>query len=137
MNPSEKLLLIYDGDCPVCRYYCEGLTTEKEAGELERIDFRRDDCWENYALPDGASPLNGGVKVSFNPDQAILFRRGGQIYQGGEALYQLNRVSRHRARFQLCFKGLFFHKWIACACYPVLRLTRNLLLKMMKKKQKN
>ena len=127
-SDKEKLLLIYDGDCPVCRYYCEGLSVNSDACNLELMDFRRDGSWENNL---GRSSDNNSTS-DYNPDRAILFKRGAHVYQGGEALHQLNKISVHSGVLSRFFSLMFCRSGFSRAIYPAFRWVRDMWLKITK-----
>ena len=122
-DTKEKLRLIYDGDCPVCRYYCEGLDVDSDAFELELIDFRK------AGTPE-ANTYKNRVPEACDPDKNIIFKHGDRVYQGGDALHQLSKLSVHRRAFPRAlarvFRSLRFSRYI----YPVLRLARDVLVSL-------
>ena len=122
-KPKEKSLLIYDGDCPACRFYCQGLEVDgDEAGgvnadNVELVDFRKDDSWKT------------NLTVNCNPDKTMLLVRGNEVYQGGDALHQLTKVSAHRSGFVRALALVFRSPGFSRLSYPVLRLIRDFLVK--------
>ena len=122
-KPKQKSLLIYDGDCPACRFYCQGLEVDGDeaggvkAADVELVDFRKDDSWKT------------DLTLNCDPDKTMLLVRGNEVYQGGDALHQLTKVSAHRSGLVRALALIFRRRGLARLIYPVLRLMRDALVK--------
>ena len=122
-KPKQNSLLIYDGDCPACRFYCQGLEVGGDgaggvkAAEVELVNFRKDESWKT------------SLTVNCDPDKTILLVRGNEVYKGGDALHQLTKVSVHRSGLVRALSFIFRRRGLARLIYPVLRLMRDALVK--------
>ncbi|MBQ0799684.1 MAG: DUF393 domain-containing protein [Porticoccaceae bacterium] len=122
-KPKEKSLLIYDGDCPACRFYCQGLEVGGDeaggvkAADVELVDFRKDDSWK------------ADLTLNCDPDKTMLLVRGNEVYQGGDALHQLTKVSAHRSGFVRALALVFRSRGLSRLSYPALRFIRDILVK--------
>lgn len=97
--------LIYDGDCPFCRWYCRRFESA-----VTLVDFRRGG---------DALHLPGGC----DPDRALVLEMGGEHYTGAEALWRLAHAAG-RAGGKLNF-WLFGNRRLGTLMYPLLRTLRN------------
>lgn len=97
--------LIYDGDCPFCRWYCRRFEPA-----VTLVDFRRGG---------DALKLPGGC----DPDRALILEMGGEHYIGAEALWRLAHAPG-RPGGNLNF-WLFGNRRLGTLMYPLLRALRN------------
>ena len=120
----QQLLLIYDGDCPLCRNFVAAQRLQQQFGELTVLDARN--------LPEQA-PLvltelqHKGLIVN----QSMLIRVDGRWLEGAEVLQLLASVNEPdwRNKLWLCW---FQSAGRARFSYPLLRAGRNFLLKLLK-----
>lgn len=99
---SGDWLLIYDGACPFCRWYCQ-----RFAGAVTLVDFR--------------APGAARLPADCNPDRALLLDTGAAVVSGAAALRVLASSAAARRLDRLLFGGEIRGR----ALYPVLRALRN------------
>lgn len=120
----QQLLLIYDGDCPLCRNYVAAQRLQKQFGELTLLNARD--------LPEQAPLLlaelhHRGLIVN----QSMLLRVDGRWLKGAEVLQLLASLNEASWRNRLWLYW-FQSAGRARFSYPLLRAGRNLLLKLLK-----
>jgi predicted DCC family thiol-disulfide oxidoreductase YuxK len=121
----NKLTLIYDGDCPICGYYCRRLHIEESIGHLKLIDAR-----VNYNQ--AKVILSQYEKVDLNKGFVLIIDQ--QLYWGDKAIHALASISSRSNMFNRINYYLFKSKFFAKYSYPVLVTLRFLLLKLLGKK---
>ncbi len=117
-------VLLYDGDCPVCREYLSLLEIRRLAGEVRPLDAR--------SRPDLVAVLRAaGYEIN---DGMVLVRDGGIVF-GGTALSLIAQLAvppgeRPRLVNRLT-AGLFRTPLLGPAVYRLLTLGRRLLLRCL------
>lgn len=122
-NPEkEEVLLVYDGECPLCRAGANNFcVNENNEGRLNRINKR--------AVND--HPVIAEIRQQqLNLDRGMVLKYQGKLYQGAEALHVMSRISTGNSWAARCSKALFRTRFMAYACYPFLRFARNMLIRM-------
>ncbi len=123
---QNKILLIYDKECPVCRYYCRGIQIRKTVGQLKIVNAR-----ENSEIMDEVT------RQGLDIDEGMVLKMDKRFYAGSDAIHMLALISTHSGRLNRLNYWLFRSKTVSACLYPVLRFCRNLLLKMLGKTRIN
>ncbi len=121
-----EILLVYDKECPICNAYCQIVRIRETVGDLKIIDARE----KSEVL---AEITARGLDI----DKGMVLKMGGQFYYGSDAMHALALIS---GRSGLCNRlnyWIFRSKSVSSWVYPVLRLFRNLLLKLLGKTKIN
>ena len=113
----KGVILVYDGQCPMCSVFSQRLKLVKAAGDLELVDARSD----HYLLPELKRR-----HINLNKGMVVLVE--GEIYQGVEATYVLAGMTRKWDFFNRCVYEIFSRRWLAMVVYPALKIIRALLL---------
>lgn len=119
-----QLLLIYDGDCPLCRHYVAAQQLQKRFGELRILNARE--------LPEQAPQVLAEIQQqALIVNQSMLLRVDGRWLQGPQVLQLLASLNEPSWRNRL---WLYWFQSASRArfSYPLLRAGRNLLLKLLK-----
>lgn len=119
--PKEKILLVYDKECPACDNYCQVVRIRESVGELVIVNARDD-----HEVMDEITNL--GLDI----DQGMVLKMGGQIYYGPDAINALALISSRSGVFNKLNYWLFKSKALSWLLYPVLKFFRNMLLKMLR-----
>ena len=125
MNRPE-ILLVYDKECPACNAYCQIIRIRETVGDLKIIDAR-----EKSEVLDEITEL--GIDI----DQGMVLKMGDQLYYGSDAIHALALISSHSGLLNRINYWIFKSKSVSSWLYPVLRLFRNLLLKILRKTKIN
>jgi len=123
---KEKILLVYDKDCPACDNYCQVVRIRESIGELKIINAR-----ENSEV------LEEITQLGLDIDQGMVLKMGGVIYYGADAIHALALISSRSGVFNKLNYWLFKSRRVSTVLYPVLRFLRNLLLKVLGKTKIN
>lgn len=120
----QQLLLIYDGECPLCRNFVAAQHLQQQFGELTLLDAR--DLPEQNPLL-----LMELQQQDLTLNQTMLLRIDGQWLAGADVLQLLASVNQPDWRNRLWLYW-FKSKQRARFSYPLLRAGRNLLLKLLR-----
>ncbi|MDP7537080.1 MAG: DCC1-like thiol-disulfide oxidoreductase family protein [Methylococcales bacterium] len=124
--PNQELLLVYDKQCPACNYYCQLIRINETVGELTLIDAR-----DNNPIMEKITAQ--GLDI----DQGMVLVIAGKIYYGSEAIQALALLSSRSGLFNRLNYQIFKYPAIAKKLYPLLRMSRNILLKILHKTKIN
>ena len=116
---ADRVLLVYDGECPLCSNYAQFLRLKQSVTELVLIDAR------------GGGPVVDEVRgLPHDLNDGMVAIVDGRHYLGHEALNVLARLAESRGAFNLLNRLAFSSPAAARLGYPCLKLGRRLLLKL-------
>ncbi|MFT7214509.1 MAG: putative DCC family thiol-disulfide oxidoreductase YuxK [Granulosicoccus sp.] len=122
----EKILLVYDRECPTCNAYCQVVKIRESVGDLQIVDAR-----ENSAV------MNEITAQGLDIDQGMVLKMGGQFYYGSDAIHTLALIGSRSGVFNRLNYRIFKSETASSILYPFLRFCRNLLLKILGKTKIN
>jgi predicted DCC family thiol-disulfide oxidoreductase YuxK len=122
----EKILLVYDRECPACNAYCQVVKIRESVGDLQIVDAR-----ENSAV------MNEITAQGLDIDQGMVLKMGGQFYYGSNAIHTLALIGSRSGVFNRLNYRIFKSETASSILYPILRFCRNLLLKILGKTKIN
>lgn len=118
MPAPDTIKLVYDRECPVCRFYAERVHLAD--GKLECVNAR-----EQSELRDELSAV--GIDI----DTGMVVKVGDELYFGGDAIHELALRSSGAGFFNKLTARLFRSPRVAKVLYPPLVRCRNGLLKIL------
>ena len=121
-----EILLVYDRECPACNAYCQLVRIRESVGDLRIVDAR-----ENSEV------MNEITTQSLDIDQGMVLKMGDQLYYGSDAIHTLALIGSRSGIFNRFNYWMFKSKTTSSILYPLLRFSRNLLLKMLGKTKIN
>lgn len=125
MNVPE-VLLVYDGECPVCNACSQVVRVKNTVGLLRIVDARQD------------SEIMGEISNNgIDMDQGMVLKMNGQLYHGADAMHALALIGTQSGLFNRINYWVFRSKRASRVLYPVLRFFRNLLLKLLGRRRIN
>jgi len=116
----EEILLVYDRECPACNAYCQVVKIRESVGDLRIVDAR-----ENSGI------LHEITAEGLDMDQGLVLKMGDQLYHGSDAIHALALIGNRSGIFNRINYWIFRSETLSSLLYPVLRFSRNLLLKML------
>ena len=123
---KEKILLVYDKECPACDNYCQVVRIRESVGELKIINARKDSAIMQEITQQG-----------LDIDQGMVLKMADQLYFGADAIHALALISSRSGILNRLNYWVFKSKTRSYLFYPVLRCCRNLLLKVLGKSKIN
>lgn len=121
---KHKLIIGYDGDCPFCASYIRMQRLKDLDFDVTLTNFRKDKTLSK-TLKDNNMDPNNGMYVRLNDKE----------YYADEAMTVLSSLSTSQNIINLFFKWWFKNKKRGKILYPVLRIGRNIALKILGHKQ--
>jgi predicted DCC family thiol-disulfide oxidoreductase YuxK len=122
----EEILLVYDRECPACNAYCQVVRIRESLGDLRIVDARRN-----------SEVMNEITAQGLDIDQGMVLKIGNQLYYGSDAIHTLALIGSRSGIFNRFNYWMFKSKTTSSILYPLLRFSRNLLLKMLGKTKIN
>ena len=116
----ETLWLVYDGECPLCTMWCLRARVRDAVGKLELVDAR-----EPGPLMDEITAL--GLDI----DQGMVLKFRDVIYYGPDAIRMVTLLGTRAGWFNRLNAWFFGGERRANFFYPVGKMFRNLVLKLL------
>ena len=123
---NEEILLVYDQECPACNNYCQIVRIRESVGKLTIVNARDD----SEVM---AEITNQGLDI----DQGMVLKMGNKLYYGSDAIHALALMSSRSGIFNRLNYWAFKSETLSRIFYPVLRSSRNILLKILGKTKIN
>ncbi len=123
---KPEILLVYDKECPVCNTYCQNIRFRETVDDLKIIDAHKK-----------SEALDEITKSGLDIDQGMVLKMKNQLYYGSDAIHSLALISGRSDLLNHINYWVFKSKSVSSWLYPVLRLFRNLLLKILRKTKIN
>lgn len=121
MTSENNIYFIYDGECPICNYAAHALRIKQAVGNLGLINARTE--------PD--HPLIQEINERhLDLDEGMIISYQDNFYHGRDALHLMGLIGSGSGWFNKMNAFLFRSKSIAKFCYPAMRATRNLLIRL-------
>ena len=119
MDPGA-LVLVYDGECPVCSAYVRYVRIKESVGRVILVNAR-----------DGGPWVDQVVQAGLNLDDGMVLIYGGRLYHGADCVHMLALLSSKSGFFNRVNAAAFKYPGFARFLYPILRAGRNLLLRLL------
>jgi predicted DCC family thiol-disulfide oxidoreductase YuxK len=126
MAALPEVVLVYDKQCPACDFYCNLVRIREDVGSLVLHDAR-----------DGGEIMREITDRGWDIDQGMVLKVGGEMYYGSDAIHVLALMGTNRGFFNRMAYWCFRSRSVSRVLYPVLRLLRNILLKILGKTRIN
>jgi len=114
--------IIYDGECPFCSRYVKLIRLEQTIGNIRLIDARKNPPELNL-LKEKNLDINSGMAIFFN----------GQLYFGADCINRLALLSSPIGLVNKLNYYIFKTPLISRILYPVLRISRNIVIHLLGK----
>jgi predicted DCC family thiol-disulfide oxidoreductase YuxK len=122
--PDSRIVVIYDGDCPLCKNYIDMTRLSRAVGRPTLVNAReRPDLVK--ALAESGVNLDTGMAVHYQ----------GRLYVGNEAMHLLALLTAPVDFPSKVITAILRRPALARALYPLLRAGRNLLLRLNNRSQ--
>jgi len=119
-SKKEKIVLVYDHDCPVCRGYCTRIAA-KEGVELELVDARQES-----ALMDRIT--EAGLDI----DEGMVLLEGDKLHYGSDAGWRLALHTQKKGFIGFIDRCFFATRGLSRVMYPLGKAVRNFFLWLLR-----
>jgi len=116
--------LLYDGDCPFCSRYVKLVGIRAAVGPLRLINAR-----------EGGPEFDEVIARGLDLDEGMVLKLTGQLYHSQDCIHTLSLLSTQTGSFNRFNGWVFRSKTRAAVLYPVLRMGRNLILRLLGRKK--
>ncbi|MGH1354041.1 MAG: DCC1-like thiol-disulfide oxidoreductase family protein [Thalassovita sp.] len=117
---AGKTVIIYDGECPFCSRFVQWQRLKESVGPVHMFDAREAGDLST-ALWDAGYDLNEGMALIWND----------QVFHGDDCVNRLALLSSGSGAFNMLNAWVFKSPRISALLYPILRLGRNTLLRLL------
>jgi len=117
---DDKMLVIYDGQCPFCKNYVQLNRLRDAAGQIELIDAR---------LQNSATERLRSLGYDLNEGMAVIW--AGRVYYGKDAVIFISSMTGNRRWTARLIGVLLRSPARASFFYPILKAGRRLTLKLL------
>lgn len=120
MKEPDRLELVYDGQCPICKAYCHGLLKESPGASLTLVDARH------------PGPLMDDITAAgLNIDEGMVLKTGDKLFYGADAIYELSQRHKTHGLWGRINRIFFSSKFLAKLFYPLGKTLRNIILRIL------
>ena len=124
LKQDSRILVVYDGDCPLCNSYVSMIRLSKAVGRPTLVNARERPELVR-ALTESGVNLDAGMAVYYE----------GRLYVGSDAVHLLALLTTPVDLANRVAAAVLGRPRLARALYPLLRAGRNLLLKLKHRPQ--
>lgn len=118
---KQKVFLVYDHDCPVCRGYCTRLSPRDDSVEIALVNARAP-----------GAVMDDITDAGLDIDECIALKIGDDIFYGSDAAWRLTAYTRRSGLTGFIDRVCFFSRRAAAVMYPACKSVRNLLLRALR-----
>jgi predicted DCC family thiol-disulfide oxidoreductase YuxK len=112
--------LIYDGECPFCRFYARYLKVRDSLGDLQLVNARE------------AVEIVDELRLAhIDLDEGMVLKIGNRTYVGAECIHILALLCSRSTIFNRANALIFRSATLSRLLYPVLRAGRNMSLLLL------
>jgi len=119
-NTDDEILIIYDGQCPLCTAYVRMQRLKALAGRIRLIDARS-------GHPVVAEIRRAGLDL----DEGMAMKLGGELLHGAEVINRLALLTGPSGLVNRLWYWVFRSPARARLLYPGMRAVRNLVLGLL------
>lgn len=116
--PKQKIELVYDDQCPVCRAYCKNIRFDDPSVDLVLIDARK-----------GGALMNDISARGLDIDEGMIVKIGENLHCGSDAMRQI-ALRAQKNGWVAWTNRLFFSGSRARIFYPPAKAIRNFMLRL-------
>lgn len=120
MVTAPENWLLYDGECPFCSRYVALVRLREAIGPLRLVDAR-----------EGGRELAIARSAGLDINTGMVLSLDGQLFHGDACLNRLALLSTSSGFFNRLNGFLFRSPWMARVSYPLMRSTRNGVLRLL------
>jgi predicted DCC family thiol-disulfide oxidoreductase YuxK len=117
---GERMVIVYDGDCPFCRNYVRLMALREAVGRVRLVDARSGD-------PVVAELQHAGYDLN----EGMVVRHGSKVYHGSDAVVLLSALAGDANPLSRLLSAVLRDPTRARALYPAMKLGRRLVLRAL------
>jgi len=126
VSETAPIVLVYDGECPVCSAYSRALALRELDSGFQVLNARE------------PHPIVREIdRLGLDMDEGFVLKIGDDYYHGAEAIHRLALITTRTGTFNKINYYIFRSRFLSRLLYPVLRFGRNTLLMLLGKTKLN
>lgn len=119
---TDKMVVVYDGECPFCRSYVTLMSLRKAVGDVELMDARTQ-----------TPPIRRLVELGYNLNEGMAAIYGGKVYYGKDAVVLISSLTGDRPWLGRLIATSLRNPTRATFLYPLMKLGRRIVLRILGK----
>jgi predicted DCC family thiol-disulfide oxidoreductase YuxK len=120
METTSGIVIVYDGDCPVCSRYVTMIRLRESVGSVALINAR-----------DGGEYVQKVRDLGLDLNEGMVAFYGGRVYHGADCVNLLAMLGSDSGVMNQLHSLLFKNASVARLSYPAMRFGRNTLLTVL------
>lgn len=116
---TDRVWLVYDGECPMCSNYAQYLQLREAVEEFVLVDARQ-----------GGPIVDEIRRLPHDLNDGMVAKIGERFYIGADALNVLALLSENRGAFNKFNRLAFSSPLVSRVTYPLMKAVRWALLKL-------
>lgn len=126
MSAIPPIVLVYDGECPVCSAYSKALAIRQLDSRFEIVNARQ------------YHPILEIInEKGLDLDEGFVLKIGNEYFHGADAINRLALISTGAGLFNRLNYLIFKSAYLSKILYPLLVTGRNILLYLLGRKKMN
>jgi predicted DCC family thiol-disulfide oxidoreductase YuxK len=117
---DNKMVVVYDGECPFCRNYVRLMSLSKAVGDVELVDARTQ-----------APAVRRLVELGYDLNEGMAAIYGGKVYYGKDAVVLISSLTGDRDWMDRVLAISLRNPTRATFLYPLMKLGRRVALRML------
>lgn len=114
---STSIKVLYDGQCPICRFGVSQFAENCESEQAEIFDARKDSSFKREA-----------TQAGLDLDRGMVVEHSGRLFHGAAALRIMAERTRPQGLYNRFAHALFSKKRLSALLYPIFRMVRKIAL---------
>ena len=120
MSTIPPIVLVYDGECPICSAYCKALAIRQLDSRFEIVNARQ------------YHPVLEKIKeIGLDLDEGFVLKIENNYFHGAAAINRLALITTRVGLFNQLNYLIFKSAYLSQILYPFLRTGRNILLYLL------
>lgn len=120
MSAIPSIVLVYDGECPICSAYCKALVIRQVEPRFEIVNARQ------------YHPILEIInEKGLNLEEGFVLKIKNEYYHGADAINRLALISTDAGLFNSLNYFIFKSTYLSKILYPLLRTGRSILLYLL------
>jgi predicted DCC family thiol-disulfide oxidoreductase YuxK len=124
MAAASGIVIVYDGDCPVCSRYVTMVRLRESVGSVALVNAR-----------DGGEYVQNVRDLGLDLNEGMVAFYGGRVYHGADCVNLLAMLGSDSGIMNRAHSLLFKNASFARLSYPAMRFGRNTLLAILGRKR--
>jgi predicted DCC family thiol-disulfide oxidoreductase YuxK len=120
VSAISQIVLVYDGDCPICSAYCKALAIRRLDSRFQIVNARQ------------YHPILEDIKKrGLDLEEGFVLKIENEYFHGADAINRLALITTRVGLFNRLNYLIFKSAYLSKILYPLLRIGRSILLYLL------